>query len=82
MFWRKRRYIVVMMVHLGYVANYSMRVNLSVAIVEMTKNRTVQYADGTSGYVRNRLEELIFLIHKQLMTCRNNISTGIPKNGA
>lgn len=48
-FWRKRRYIVVMMVHLGYIANYSMRVNLSVAIVEMTKNRTVLYEDGTSG---------------------------------
>lgn len=46
MFWRKRRYIVVMMVHLGYIANYSLRVNLSVAIVEMTKNRTVQYEEG------------------------------------
>lgn len=52
MFWRKRRYIVVMMVHLGYIANYSMRVNLSVAIVEMTKNRTVQYDDETTVNVR------------------------------
>lgn len=55
MFWQKRRYIVVLLAFLGYVANYSLRVNLSVAIVEMTKNRTVQYEDGTVGYVWNSL---------------------------
>lgn len=53
MFWRKRRYIVVMMVHLGYIANYALRVNLSVAIVEMTKSRMVVYDDGTSVNVWN-----------------------------
>lgn len=51
MFWRKRRYIVVLLAFLGYISNYSLRVNISVAIVEMTKNRTVEYPDGTVGYV-------------------------------
>lgn len=53
MFWRKRRYVVVLLAFLGYVANYSLRVHLSVAIVEMTANRTVKYENGTIGYVRS-----------------------------
>lgn len=47
MFWRKRRYIVVLLAFLGYVSNYSLRVNLSVAIVAMTQNRSVNYGNGT-----------------------------------
>ncbi|KAJ6646669.1 Vesicular glutamate transporter 1, partial [Pseudolycoriella hygida] len=35
-FWRKRRYIVVLLAFLGYVKSYSLRVNLSVAVVAMT----------------------------------------------
>lgn len=50
-FWRKRRYIVVLMAFLGFVSNYSLRVNLSVAIVAMTENRTIYYENGTIGYV-------------------------------
>lgn len=61
MFWKKRRYIVVLLAHLGYISNYSLRVNLSVAIVEMTKNRTVQYEDGTTGIV-----EIQFLFYFNL----------------
>lgn len=30
-----------------------MRVNLSVAIVAMTENRTVEYEDGTLGFVQD-----------------------------
>ncbi|XP_037908104.1 sialin-like isoform X2 [Hermetia illucens] len=41
MFWKKRRYIIVLMAFFGYFMSYALRVNLSVAIVEMTKNRTV-----------------------------------------
>lgn len=41
------------MAFLGFVSNYSLRVNLSVAIVAMTENRTVLYENGTVGYVRD-----------------------------
>lgn len=50
-FWRKRRYIVVLMAFLGFFNVYSLRVNLSVGIVAMTENRTVHYENGTIGYV-------------------------------
>lgn len=40
-----------MLAFFGYVSNYSLRVNLSVAIVAMTENRTVTYENGTVGYV-------------------------------
>lgn len=43
----KKRYLVVFLVFLGFVNLYTMRVNLSVAIVAMTMNRTVEQADGT-----------------------------------
>ena len=51
MFWKRRRYIVVFMAFLGFFNVYSLRVNLSVAIVAMTENRTVHYENGTVGYV-------------------------------
>lgn len=54
MFWRKRRYIVVLLAFLGYVSSYTLRVNLSVAIVAMTENRTVYYDNGTVTYVLDR----------------------------
>lgn len=50
-FWRKRRYIVVLMSFCGFFNVYSLRVNLSVAIVAMSENRTVHYANGTMGHV-------------------------------
>lgn len=37
-FWEKRRYIVVLLAFLGYLSSYTLRVNLSVAIVAMTSN--------------------------------------------
>lgn len=37
-FWQKRRYIVVVLAFFGYFSSYSLRVNLSVAIVAMTAN--------------------------------------------
>jgi len=49
MFWKKRRYIVVILAFFGFFNVYSLRVNLSVAIVAMTENRTV-YNNGTIGY--------------------------------
>lgn len=49
-FWKRRRYFVVLMAFLGLFNVYALRVNLSVAIVAMTENRTVQHADGTVTY--------------------------------
>ncbi|XP_055689170.1 sialin-like [Lutzomyia longipalpis] len=48
MFWKKRRYIVVLMAFLGFFNVYSLRVNLSVAIVAMTEKRNVTYENGTT----------------------------------
>lgn len=50
-FWKKRRYIVVVLAFFGFFNVYSLRVNLSVAIVAMTENRTVDYGNGTYGHV-------------------------------
>ncbi|KAG4073805.1 hypothetical protein HA402_001029 [Bradysia odoriphaga] len=50
MFWKKRRYIVVVLAFFGFFNVYSLRVNLSVAIVAMTENRTIEYANGTYGH--------------------------------
>lgn len=49
-FWRKQRYIVVLLAFFGFFNVYSLRVNLSVAIVAMTENRTVTDADGNVSY--------------------------------
>lgn len=49
-FWRRRRYFVVMMAFFGLFNVYALRVNLSVAIVAMTENRTVEHSDGTVTY--------------------------------
>ncbi|XP_051167950.1 vesicular glutamate transporter 2.2 [Leptopilina boulardi] len=45
-FWRKRRYIVAVLAFLGFFVSYILRVNLSVAIVAMTENRTIKNDDG------------------------------------
>ncbi|KAL9701512.1 hypothetical protein quinque_004953 [Culex quinquefasciatus] len=47
MFWKRRRYIVVLMAFLGFLNMYTTRANLSVAIVAMTENRTVVQPDGS-----------------------------------
>ncbi|XP_037027087.1 vesicular glutamate transporter 2-like isoform X2 [Bradysia coprophila] len=46
-FWQKRRYIIVLLAFLGYISNYSLRVNLSVAIVKMTEIREIVHENGT-----------------------------------
>ncbi|GLH15799.1 Uncharacterized protein GBIM_20228, partial [Gryllus bimaculatus] len=38
--WRRRRYLVALLAFLGFFNVYALRVNLSVAIVSMTSNRT------------------------------------------
>ncbi len=58
-FWQKRRYIIVVLAFLGYVSNYSLRVNLSVAIVAMTEVREITYENGTIGYVYSTHSELL-----------------------
>ncbi|XP_037809154.1 sialin [Lucilia sericata] len=49
-FWRKRRYIVVLLAFFGFFNVYSLRVNLSVAIVAMTENRTVIDENGNESW--------------------------------
>lgn len=45
--WKKRRYLVVLMAFLGFINIYTLRINLSVGIVAMTENRTVEHANGS-----------------------------------
>ena len=45
-----KRYIISLLAFLGFCNVYMMRVNLSVAIVAMTRNYTVEYDDGTIEY--------------------------------
>jgi ACS family sodium-dependent inorganic phosphate cotransporter len=49
MFWKRRRYMVVVMSFFGFFNLYSLRVNLSIAIVAMTqhRNRTIDNGNGT-----------------------------------
>lgn len=49
-FWRKKRYLVVLLAFFGFFNVYALRVNLSVAIVAMTENRTVEHEDGSVTY--------------------------------
>lgn len=46
-FWRKKRYLVVLLAFFGFFNVYALRVNLSVAIVAMTDVRTVENPDGS-----------------------------------
>lgn len=62
MFWKKRRYIVVILAFFGFFNVYSLRVNLSVAIVAMTENRTIQYDNGTVGYVCKIWDSLFIIV--------------------
>lgn len=48
--WKKRRYLIVLLTFIGFVNLYTLRINLSVAIVAMTENRTVEHSDGTVTY--------------------------------
>uniref|UniRef100_A0A182Y2L1 Sialin n=1 Tax=Anopheles stephensi TaxID=30069 RepID=A0A182Y2L1_ANOST len=50
MFWRRRRYVLVFLAFFGFFNVYSLRVNLSVAIVAMTENRTIEHPNGTVSY--------------------------------
>ncbi|XP_055373407.1 sialin-like [Condylostylus longicornis] len=49
-FWRKKRYIVVLLAFFGFFNVYSLRVNLSVAIVAMTENRSYIDENGIERY--------------------------------
>lgn len=49
-----RRNIVALLAFLGFFNVYTLRVNLSVAIVAMTKNYTVIADDGSTRYVSEK----------------------------
>lgn len=48
--WKKRRYLVVFMVFLAFINMYTLRLNLSIGIVAMTENRTIEHEDGSVTY--------------------------------
>ena len=45
-FWKKRRYIVTAFSFLGFLIAYVLNVNLSIAVVKMTSNRTLIDENG------------------------------------
>ncbi|XP_023310014.1 sialin [Anoplophora glabripennis] len=47
MFWKKRRYVVSVLAFGGFFNVYSLRVNLSIAIVAMTELKNVTLSNGT-----------------------------------
>ncbi len=46
----QRRNFVALLAFLGFCNIYAMRANLSVAIIEMQRNRTVLFPNGTVKY--------------------------------
>lgn len=48
--WKKRRYLVVLLAFFGFINIYTLRINLSIGIVAMTENRTVEHSDGSVTY--------------------------------
>jgi ACS family sodium-dependent inorganic phosphate cotransporter len=50
MFWKKRRYVVATIAFFGFFNVYALRVNLSIAIVAMTENKTTTLDNGTVIY--------------------------------
>ncbi|GJQ86527.1 hypothetical protein Trydic_g10427 [Trypoxylus dichotomus] len=52
MFWKRRRYVVAVLAFFGFFNVYSLRVNLSIAIVSMTENKTIIHENGTVTYER------------------------------
>lgn len=46
-FWKRRRYFVVMMAFFGLFNVYALRINMSVAIVDMTDFKNVTQEDGS-----------------------------------
>lgn len=47
-FWKKRRYVVALMAFFGFFNVYSLRVNLSIAVVAMTQDRSETLPNGTN----------------------------------
>lgn len=48
--WKKRRYIIAFLAFFGFINVYTLRINLSVGIVAMTENRTIEHEDGSKTY--------------------------------
>lgn len=50
-FWKQRRYVVALLAFFGFFNIYSLRVNLSIAIVAMTEKKSITLPNGTTSYV-------------------------------
>ncbi|KAF2887772.1 hypothetical protein ILUMI_18401, partial [Ignelater luminosus] len=51
--WKQRRYVVAILAFFGFFNVYALRVNLSIAVVAMTENRTIELEDGNVTYERD-----------------------------
>lgn len=49
--WIQKRYLIAFLAFFGYVNMYCLRTNLSMAMVEMTTNRTIEFENGTKANV-------------------------------
>ncbi|XP_065208291.1 vesicular glutamate transporter 3-like [Planococcus citri] len=47
--WIQKRYLIAFLAFFGYVNMYCLRTNLSMAMVEMTSNRTIEFENGTKA---------------------------------
>ncbi|CAG9801296.1 unnamed protein product [Chironomus riparius] len=50
--WKKRRYLLVMLVFFGFINIYTLRINLSVGIVAMTENKLIVHENGTEEWYK------------------------------
>ncbi|KZS00898.1 putative Vesicular glutamate transporter 2 [Daphnia magna] len=78
-----RRYLIAVMAFFGVFNIYSLRVNLSIAIVAMTENRTTIHANGTIGYDQDFLwssKEQGLILSSFFYGSRQTIWTGDSHN--
>ena len=76
--WRiKRRFVVAILAFFGFVNVYMLRVNLSIAVVAMTSNKTRMLRNGTE--VNVSFITLCFISSLQLKCSRLLILIGIQR---
>ena len=76
--WRiKRRFVVAILAFFGFVNVYMLRVNLSIAVVAMTSNKTRMLRNGTE--VNVSFIRLCFISSLQLKCSRLLILIGIQR---
>lgn len=62
-----RRHYVALMAFLGFCNVYALRVDLSVAVIDMIKNHTIRFANGTVIEVGGVKLKLLLNLHRNTM---------------